>query len=143
MKPETNRRSTGFTLLEALFAAMLIGLAIAALLGTSSAFTMKNAAGVDLSTAEFLIEEIREMTAAESFETLMAYHNQSYNPPVDLQKNPLADFAAFSQEIQVAYVNPSDLTQTVTGPSDFLRMTVTILKNGRPISSASWIRARL
>jgi len=143
MTDAKNRRSMGFTLLEALFAAVLIGLAIAALLGTSSAFTMKNAAGVDLSTAEFLIEEIREMTASEPFDTLPAYDGQSYSPPIDLQKNPLEDFAAFTQQIQVDYVNASDLTQTVTGPTDFIRMTVTILKNSRPVSSASWIRARL
>jgi type II secretory pathway pseudopilin PulG len=144
MKALLSRRSRGFTLLEALFAAMLIGLAIAALLGTSSAFTMKNAAGVDLSTAEFLIEEIREMTSAESFDSLLAYNDiPPFNPPVDLQKNQLTDFAAFTQQIQVDYVNDSNLTQTATGPTDFLRITVTILKNNRPISSASWIRARL
>lgn len=143
MQSNRKGKSEGFTLLEALFAAMLIGLAIAALLGTSSAFTMKNAAGVDLSTAEFLIEEIREMTSVESFDSLWAYNNQVFNPPVDLQKNPLTDFAVFAQQIEMDYVDASDLTQTVTGPSDFIRVKVTILKNGRPVSSASWIRARL
>lgn len=143
MRPGRYRRRQGFTLLEALFAAMLIGLAIAALLGTSKAFTMKNAVGADMFTAEFLIEEIREMMASESFDMLPAYHNQSYNPPVDLQKTPLEDFSAFTQQVEVRYVNASNLTQTVTGPTDFVRVTVTVLKNGRPISSASWIRARL
>ncbi len=143
MRPGRYRRRQGFTLLEALFAAMLIGLAIAALLGTSSAFTMKNAAGVDLSTAEFLIEEIREMTASEPFDILPAYDGQSYNPPIDVEKHLLEDFSAFTQQIQVQYVNASNLTQTVPGPTDFVRITVTILKKDRPISSASWIRARL
>ena len=63
-KKTANRSfSAGFTLLEVLFAAMLIGLAIVALAVGSGAFTLNNAAGLDLSTAEFLIEEIRELTA--------------------------------------------------------------------------------
>ena len=55
--------SNGFTLIEALFAAMLLGLVIAALAAASGSFTMANGYGVDLSTAEFLIEEMREYTA--------------------------------------------------------------------------------
>ena len=44
-------------MLESLFAAMLIGLVIASLAVSSSAFTQTNAFGVDQSTAEFLIED--------------------------------------------------------------------------------------
>ena len=43
-------KNQGFSLIEALLAAMLIGLAIAALAASSGAFTMYNAAGLDLST---------------------------------------------------------------------------------------------
>ncbi|MHC4773552.1 MAG: prepilin-type N-terminal cleavage/methylation domain-containing protein [Planctomycetota bacterium] len=59
----TKKRKNGFTLIEALFAAMLLGLVVAALAAASGAFTMANGYGVDLSTAEFLIEEMRELTA--------------------------------------------------------------------------------
>jgi len=46
-----------------LIAVVLVGLAITALLVANSSFTIANGAGTDLSTAEFLIEQIRELTA--------------------------------------------------------------------------------
>ena len=166
VNPERIRKAGGFTLLEVLFASVLIGLAIAALVATSGAFTMKNGFGADLSTAEFLIEEIRELTAGltvidpqsgkdifgvESGENAVAQYDdvddfdgQSFCPPVDLSGTPLPDFAAFTQQITVVNVNPSNLDQVVSDHgSDLVRVTVTITKNGTPVSSASWIRARL
>lgn len=167
MKTKCKRTpAKGFTLLEALFAAMLIGLAIAALVGTSGAFTMKNGIGVDISTGEFLIEEIRELTATlpvidpqtgedtwgvESGETAVSayddlddFDGRSFCPPVDLSGAPLADFSAFTQQITVENVNASVLyDEEPDHTTDFVRVTVTILKNNRQVSSASWIRARL
>ena len=156
----------GFTLLEVLFAAALIGLAIAALVATSSAFTMKNGIGVDLSTGEFLIEEIRELTAvlpvidpesgtttfgAEAGESAVSayddvddFDGRSFNPPVDLSGASLPDFAAFTQQVTVENVSASNLDAVVANhTSDFVRVTVTVMKNNRPVNSASWIRARL
>lgn len=131
----------GFTLLEALFASMLIGLVIAALVASSSAFTQANGAGVDLSTAEFLIEEIRERTAPEPFSNLDDFDG-NFTPPIDVTGTSLADFAAFAQQVVVQNVSSSDFTTLQSG-SDFIRMTVTIKKNGQPIGEASWIRAKL
>lgn len=137
---QIRKASGGFTLLEALFATMLIGLVIAALVATSGAFTMANAAGVDLSTSEFLIEEIRELSAMMSFEELPDLTvNSPYSPPIDVSGQLLNDFAAFEQQVAVEncgleFNAPDD---------DFVRITVTIIKSGRPVSQTSWIRARL
>ena len=138
-----NKKQKGFTLIEALFAAMLIGLVIAALAVSSGAATMVNGAGIDLSTAEFLIEEIREQTATVDFDSVLAYDGNTYNPPVDISGASMAEFSGFSQQVTVEYVNPSNLESVVAGPTDFVRVTVTITKNNRPISTASWIRAQL
>lgn len=136
----------GFTLIEVLIAAMLIGLAIAALVSSSGAFTMYNAAGLDLSTSEFLIEEIRELTAPVAFANLGTYNNQNYttpNGPVDAAGNVMPDFAAYRQVVTVEYVNAANLNQVWTsGPKDFRRVTVAITKNGQAITSTSWIRAQ-
>jgi prepilin-type N-terminal cleavage/methylation domain-containing protein len=144
VKPLT-RKNQGFTLIEALIAAMLIGLAIAALVSSSGAFTMYNAAGLDLSTSEFLIEEIRELTSPVAFTGLMAYNNQNYttpNGPVDAGGNVMPEFAAYSQHVTVQYANPANLAQQpYTTPSAFRRITVTITKGGQTITSTSWIRA--
>ncbi|MHC4237085.1 MAG: prepilin-type N-terminal cleavage/methylation domain-containing protein [Planctomycetota bacterium] len=140
----TKKRKNGFTLIEALFAAMLLGLVVAALAAASGAFTMANGYGVDLSTAEFLIEEMRELTANEDFDTLLAgYDGQTFNPPKDVSNTDMSAFAEFSQQVQIDYVTSGDFTNTVTGPTDFVRVTVTVSKGTQPISSTSWIRAQL
>lgn len=158
------KTTAGFTLLEALMAAMLIGLAIAALAASSGAFTRYNAAGVDLSTAEFLIEEIRELTAplpvgdptsgvttfgAESGESLATYddlddfHLKSYSPPVDAGRNVMSEFSAYRQQILIQNVTPADLNTTAGNHSTSVyRVTVNVSKNGVPISSSSWVRTR-
>jgi type II secretory pathway pseudopilin PulG len=161
----TRQYKTGFTLLEALLAVMLIGLAVAGLAASSGAFTQYNAAGVDLSTAEFLIEEIRELTAplpavdptsgtaafgAESgeiavgnYDDLDDFHNKSFSPPIDVSRTAMPEFSAFTQQVTVQNVSTANLTQAVANHStDLYRVTVTITKNGQTISSASWIRAR-
>ena len=141
---KTQKRNGGFTLIEALFAAMLLGLVVAALAAASGAFTMANGYGVDLSTAEFLIEEMRELTANEDFDTLLAgYDGQTFNPPKDIRNSDMSAFAEFSQQVQIDYVSSGDFTNTVTGPTDFVRVTVTVSKGTQSISSTSWIRARL
>lgn len=140
MHTKLKNRNTagGFTLLEALFAVMLIGLVIAALAVSSGAFTMANAAAVDLSTAEFLIEEIRELTAMTPFGDLSGLAG-NYPTPIDVTETPLTDFAAFEQQVAVDPCGDDFNAPT----ADFVRITVKILKNDRPISEASWIRADL
>jgi len=136
--------SNGFTLIEALFAAMLLGLVIAALAAASGAFTMANGYGVDLSTAEFLAEEVRERTENVNFDTLLTnYDGQTFSPPKDVSGADMTDFNQFGQQVEIDYVQSSDFTNTVTGPTDFVRVTVTVTKGGQPISSTSWVRARL
>jgi len=141
-KRRSNRCRMGFTLVEVLVAVLLVGLAIASLVATSGAFTIKNGAAVDLSTAEFLIEEIRERTAMMGFDELAAMKEASYCPPIDVNGEQLEDFGVFGQQVRVECVGGADLDE-ITESSDFVRVTVTITKNGRPISSASWIRAKM
>lgn len=159
------RKQAAFTLIEALFAAMLLGLVIVAIAASSGAFTVANGYGMDLSTAEFLVEEVREMMATlpvvdpetettvfgpEGGETAAFYddvddfHNAAFNPPLDLGRTVMNEFADFTQKITVQNVNSANLTQAVGNhTSDFVRVTVTIEKNGGPLASTSWIRARL
>ncbi len=155
----------GFTLIEVLVAVVLIGIAIAALLAANGAYTQVNGAGIDLSTAEFLIEQLRELTAVlpvvdpdtgtsyfgpESGETTVSAYNDlddfdgaTICPPVDVTGAPLTEFASFTQQVSVENVSASSLETVVADHgSDFVRVTVTILQNNRPISSANWIRAR-
>lgn len=169
----TNHQSSipkGFTLVEVLIATLLVGLSIAALVAANGSFSMANATGGDLSTAEFLAEQIRELTmmlpvadpdatpwvvlGPEAGElTLDAYNDvddfDGFNSallsgPISAQRAPLPSLAAFSQQVTVQKLDPSnfDVTLSDNSASNFVRVTVNILENGRQISSASWIRAK-
>ena len=145
MKTRRVRRANGFTLIEALFAAMLLGLVIAALAAASGAYTMANGYGVDLSTAEFLIEEMREHSAAVDIDTLLSgYDGQTFSPPLDVSGAAMTGFDQFGQAVTIDHVQSDNLDQIDTSDtSDFVRVTVTVTKGSQSVSSANWIRARL
>ena len=157
------RYEDGFSLIEVLIAILLVGLAIASLVTANSAFTKANGAGVELSTAEFLIEQIRELSillpvidpdggsifGPEAGETLADYDDlddfdgASFSPPIGADRNVLNDLASFSQQITVENVSASDFEQVeIDHSSDFVRVTVKVFLNSRQISSARWLRAR-
>jgi len=156
----------GFSLIEVLIAILLVGLAMAALMASNTAFTKANGAGTDLSTAEFLVEQIRELTALlpvvdpqsdvwafgpEAGETLAIYddlddfngfNSTALGAPIDADRNPLNDLAAYSQQVTVENVNASNFEQVVADTtSSFVRVTVSVYLNSKQITSVSWLRA--
>jgi len=155
--------SSGFTFVEVLIAILLVGLAIASLMAANLAFTQANDAGTDLSTAEFLIEQIKELTALlpvvdpdggttfgpETGENLAGYDDlddfdgASFSPPINADRSPLNDYASFSQQVTVQNVSASDFEQVVADHSSyFVRVTVSVYQNAQRITTASWLRAR-
>ena len=133
----------GFSLIEAMVASMIIGIAVVGLLLSSGSLTRVNAAGIEISTAEFLIEEVKSRCASMAYDELPAFAG-TYSPPQDIYGTALTNFSAFSQQVTVENVSNSDFTVVVAeGGSDFVRVTTRILLNGGEISSADWIRARL
>jgi len=153
----------GFTLFEVLIAVVLVGLAIASLLASSRALTQANGAASNLSTAEFLIEEVRELTTGlqvidpeggtsvfgpeeanlSDYDDLDDFDGAVFSPPINAQRSALNDQSAFSQQITVENVSASNFEQVVADHSSaFVRITVRVELNGRQISSAQWLRAR-
>ncbi|MBA7683377.1 hypothetical protein ES703_91741 [subsurface metagenome] len=155
--------NSGFSLIEVLIAIVLVGLAIVSLIAANNSFTQANAAGRDLSTAEFLIEQIRELntllpvvdpnTGASTFgpevgEALAGYDDlddfdgASFSPPISSDRDVLSNFAAFGQQITVENVSDTDFEEVVGDhSSSFVRITVKVFLNSKEISSTSWIRA--
>jgi len=135
-------KKSDFTFIEVLIAIILIGLAIVSLVAANSSFTKANGAATDLSTAEFFIEQIRELTAMVGYDDLYSFDGASFSPPINTDREVLNDFAAFSQQITVENVNPANFEQVVADhSSDFVRVTVKLFLSSREISSVSWIRA--
>lgn len=136
------KRKSGFTLIEVLLAIVFVGIAIASLLGASSIFTNANQAGLEMSTAEFLAEQMRELITMTSYDDLDNFDDANYSPPLNAKQEQLSNFTQFSQQITVENVSASNLQQVVSdGGSDFLRVTVEIYSNSVEVSSSSWIRA--
>jgi prepilin-type N-terminal cleavage/methylation domain-containing protein len=137
----------GFTLIEVLLAMILVGLAIASLLAAAGSFTTTNAAGAESTTAEFLIEQIRELTTMKAYNDLPAFNGKTYshpNGPIDSNGKVLDNFAAYSQRITVENVSDTDFTAVGDDlTSKFVRVTVKIFLNSKEISSESWIRANI
>ncbi|MHC4782689.1 MAG: hypothetical protein ACYTE0_06490, partial [Planctomycetota bacterium] len=65
--------------------------------------------------------------------------------PIDVNGEPMNDFGEFSQNITVENVAGADFggAAQAAHSTDFVRVTVTVTKGSQPISSTSWIRARL
>ena len=143
-------------------AIVVISLALVSLLAANSAFTQCNAAGTNLSTAEFLIEQIKELTAplpvidpadgiptfgAEEgslslYDDLDDFDGRTFSPPINANRQPLSDLPAFSQQIIVQNVSAADFELVVPDlGSSFVRVTVSVYLNSEKIISASWIRA--
>ncbi len=143
-------KNNGFSLVEVLVATALVGVAIVALVAANSVFTQNNSAALDLSTAEYLIEQIRELTmllpvvdpqggtefaTKEGLPPSVAYYDdvedfdgETFSPPINADRQPLNIFAAFTQKVTVQKVNPSNFTDPnpYIPPSPFVRVTVDI-----------------
>ena len=131
----------GFTLLEVLIATVLVGIAISALMAASGSFTTINSTGIDMSTAEFLMEQVRERAALMTFASLSSLAD-TYSPPRDSAGNSLNEFSAFSQVVEVDHVTAGNFqTVDASGTSPFIRVQVQILYNGDSVTEASWIHA--
>jgi prepilin-type N-terminal cleavage/methylation domain-containing protein len=153
----------GFSLIEVMIAVVLVGLSITALAVATNSFTTANGVGADLSTAEFLIEQIRELTtllvvvdpesttttfgpeeaSLAGYDDVDDFDNASFSPPINANRAAINDLAGFTQQVIVQNVNATNFDTVVADHgSAFVRITVNVSQNGQLISSANWIRAR-
>jgi type II secretory pathway pseudopilin PulG len=132
----------GFTLVEILIVVVLLGLAMVAIVASNAAFTQATVQAAQLSTAEFLIEQIRELTALLPYNDIDDFDGAVFNPPIDSQRRQLTDFSDYSQAVTVENVSANNFQQVVADhSSDFVRVTVKIFYNNSEIMNTSWIRS--
>ena len=135
-----NRRASGFTLMEAVYAIMIIGLGVVSLMQVLAAGTNVNGYGNNLSSGVFLANEIHAMTDDSSFDGLIAQGNLNFAQAVDANGNVLTGLASFSQQLQVTPINPVDMTTYVGPDPEMLRLTAIVTKQGNEIIRNSWLR---
>jgi prepilin-type N-terminal cleavage/methylation domain-containing protein len=152
----------GFTLIEILIAIVLLGLAVTAIVSSNAAFTQATAQARQLSMAEFLVEQIRELTAIlpitdpqsgtdvfgpeeagiALYDDVDDFDGAVFSPAIDSQRRELTDFSGYSQAVTVENVFTNNFQQVVAdGSSDFVRVTIRILYQNNELTKASWIRS--
>ena len=160
------RRRDGFTLIEALVAAGIVGLGLTALLTAVMSGTQANAAGRRLTQAALLAREIREWTLKLPFsdldpgdqgnppgsdgtspqvfvDDLDDLMGVTYDPPRDGQGYPVADMAGWSQTMTLTWREPTDLATPVSpGSTDIIHVQVDVACRGEPVLTTGWLVAR-
>jgi len=158
------RYKGGFSFIEVLIAVVLVGIAIASLLAANSSFTRSNSAGTELSTAEFLLEQIKELTirlpvvdpntgmatfGPEADETTLTdyddlddFDDAVFSPPISADRVTLNGFDAYTQKITVENVSGGNFEQVLADHgSFFVRVTAEVYLGTRQVVSADWFRA--
>ena len=131
----------GFTLIEAVFAVMIIGLGIASLMQLFASGTQVNHYGDSLSKAVFLAEELRAMTDDKPFDDLMSYDGKSYNG-VDATRAEVPGLQQFTQTFEVTALNPISFLPEIDSDPILLRLTVSVSKPSGNLTTISWLRSK-
>lgn len=158
---EHRYQAGGFTLIEAALAMIIIGVGVLALLELITAGTMSNSAGTEMTTAVNLANNIHEITIGMAFQdagsptsastkegSVAAYNDiwdlngDTYSPPLDVRRNPIAAYSTWSQKVTVQSVDPTNVTAIrPSNPGSYptARVTVTITHGNKTVYTASWL----
>jgi hypothetical protein len=86
------------------------------------------------------VEMGESATAKTAFDDVDDFNNWVEAPPQDATGVPLAERNDWRREVTVQWVDPSDLTTMSKTPTPAKRVTVTVLRNGRRLVTASAVR---
>lgn len=154
------RRRRGFTLIEAAWVTVIVGVGVGAMLELLAAGTMSNSAGNEMTTAVNLANNVHEISLGLAFadpqaptqwtsreSTVAAYDNitdldgQTFSPPLDVCRLPIAGYEKWAQKVKVETVALDTLSSvrpnTMTVPS--AKVTVQILHNNKVVHTVSWL----
>lgn len=139
MRNKCKKFEPGFTLIECIFAMLLLGLAVAGLMVANQSLTVANGAGMEIANAQFCVDQIREMMAPMTVSNVLTYNNKTYSPPIDSTGTAMTNLPGYSETIAVENVNIGTLQPPATG-SPIYRITVTVSLHGVVQCSTSWFR---
>jgi len=137
----------GFTLIEASLATVIVGVGVLSMMRLFAACTIQNRESNHSTTAMLLAENVQETMAGltlvdpaygvtyfgpEPGQTLASYddvddfNNQTFSPPIDATRKPIANLSQYSQIVTVWPVYANKLSSN-TNPSspDFPQMSYT------------------
>lgn len=159
-----SHRPTAFTLVETAVSMVVVSLMLVAALNAVSASRLgeyktatQNRA---LTLAQDLITEIQQQAYEDpngsavfgvetgeassdrsDFDDVDDYHNWNGAPPEQKNGSDLPDLADWERSVEVAWVEPTDLTQTSASDKGVKRITVTVENQGVPALSLTVFRS--
>jgi type II secretory pathway pseudopilin PulG len=134
-----SHRRSGFTLIEAALATIIIGVAFTAVLQLMAAGTVANVDATALTTGTNLARNIRELTLQKTYASLPTYNNASYKPPRDSRGTSISSLGEWQQVITVQAVDPNNLKVNQVDPTPAaVRITVTVNRNSQKVCDLSW-----
>ena len=162
-----NPHRRGFTLIETGLATIIIGVGVTAICSLLAKGTVANGQGTNLTIAVNLANNIHEMSynlhfydpsissvtwgtayhwGPESGETLATYNDiddfdgQTFSPPIDSRRQPLSQYATWSQSVSVQSVDPNFVKSTVpNGTTQMVRVIVSVSHQGQVVYSENWL----
>ena len=155
-------RRGGFTLLEAAAVTMIVGLGAVAMIELLAAGTVSNADATQRTTALNLAGHIREVAlglkfsdpqspatwstreaVVELYDDIKDLDGQTFRPPLNGRRQPIEEYAGWSQAITVDTVAEGNLTSVLAKDpaAPNARVTVRILRGGHEVYRRSWLVA--
>jgi len=155
----------GFTLVEAICATLIVAMGAVAIMVSAASGTRVNSASEKLTQATFLAQEVREWTLSLPFtdpddadegnppgpdgsdpqsfvDDLDDLMDVVYSPPRDGRGMAISDMNSWSQQIDIEWRDPSDLTTAVAaGTSEIVYLEVTVLYDGVQVMQTGWLVA--
>lgn len=159
---QLRKKSKAFTLLESIFAIILVGIAICALMVAFQSSTDANSVSMKISSANNLINNFYELSLSLDktdpqsgkqkfgpeenslleYDDLDDFTGLEFCPPIDSSRQSLDEYKNFTQKISIINVQPGDLqTQTSAHSSGIVKVEVGIFYNGEEIARESWLRS--
>lgn len=130
----STKRSMGFTLIEAVFAIIIVGLGVVAMMQLFLSGTEINSYGNKLSTGVIFVEQIRSVTDETDFYDLPDHDDQIFNGTEELEE--------FQVQLNVEAINPDDMTVYVGPDPEMMRITAQVSFKGKELTQLSWLRNR-
>jgi len=148
---------SGFSLLEAVIAMVLVGLVLLAALhvlgGTTQSTCHTARSGTGLLLAEALMAEVlaadyadpdqtplfgpepgESGTGREGFDDLDDYHDWSDSPPTEPDGSAMTGFDGWTRTVTVEYADPNDPMETIPTDEGIKRITVAATYAGKPMA---------
>ncbi len=144
----------------------IIGFGVVGMVELLAAGTVSNSEGTELTTAVNLANNVREVSLglayrdpqlpllwatkegtgtpnqrAPLYDNVFDLDNDTYSPPLDVRRQPIATYSNWAQKVVVQTVAADNLSSVRpdTPAEPTVRITVTVTRNNQPVHQASWL----